>query len=184
MVFFTLSTLTLGLAALTSALPSRTRDTTQRSNFSLALNAVNYLHLSLNAIQSSTIGIMDLIFERQCTYPGTPAYLNNTLLIFTPSVYGYPLGTPYSMSFPSVGDNYGYTVPVTAIFGENGNTGFGESNGVITAKLDATLESFFACNETLDGVDRFALKWGVFKADGGAPDGCVAAQLVESFNVQ
>ena len=52
------------------------------------------------------------------------------------------------------------------------------SGGSIHAKMAAALQSFFACNSTLDGVDQFSLKWDVFKGGGRAPGGRVAAELV------
>jgi len=55
--------------------------------------------------------------------------------------------------------NYGFTVTVTAIFAP------GQGNGQ---------------HCILNGVDQLSLMWGVFKSDGRAPDGCVAAKLVQN----
>ena len=74
--------------------------------------------------------------------------------------------------------------PATAIFGnDEGRTGFGFTDGRLYARMDAAFEHFFACNETLNGKEQFGLKWGVFEANGSSPAGCVAAELVQNFNV-
>jgi hypothetical protein len=86
--------------------------------------------------------------------------------------------------FRNSGDNYGTTVPVTAISGqEEGMNGFSVNNGEITAKLDAALDHFFACNSTIDGKEQLALKFGVYQSNGQAPENCVSAKLVQNFNV-
>jgi hypothetical protein len=183
MVSFTVSAITLGLAALSSALPSSKRalqSTTDSSDFTIGLVAEGYPRITLNAIPSGTLGTLDLVFERPSVYPGTPAYFNGTYLDF--KLQDDP--NPYAMYFEDVGDEYGFTVPVTAIYApgqDNGRDGFSlASDGSIVAPMTAALQSFFACNSTLNGVDQFALKWGVFQSDGGAPDGCVAGKLVQN----
>lgn len=55
--------------------------------------------------------------------------------------------------------NYRFTVIVTAIFAP------GQGNGQ---------------HCILNGVDQFSLMWGVSKSDARAPDGCVAAKLVQN----
>jgi hypothetical protein len=182
MVSFTVSAITLSLAALSSALPSSKRapqSTTDFSDFTIGLVAEGYPRITLNAIPSGTLGTLDLVFERPSVYPGTPAYFNGTYLDF--KLQDDP--NPYAMYFKDVGDEYGFTVPVTAIYApgqDNGRDGFSlASDGSIVAPMTAALQSFFACNSTLNGVDQFALKWGVFQSDGGAPDGCVAGKLVQ-----
>src|SRR6187402_743900 len=79
MVSFTISTITLALAALTTALPIADND---RQYFRLGLHAEGYPYLSLNAIDFGIIGNKDLVFERPSVYPGTPAFLNGTILDF------------------------------------------------------------------------------------------------------
>ncbi|KAE9373392.1 hypothetical protein N431DRAFT_557498 [Stipitochalara longipes BDJ] len=182
MFSFTASAITLGLAALSSALPPSERapqSTTEVNDFAIGLIAEGYPVLTLNAIQSGTLGNLDLVFERPSAYPGTPAYFSGTYLDF--KLINDP--NPYATYFEDVGDDYGFTVPVTAIYApgqDNGRDGFTlASDGSINARMTAALQSFFACNSTLNGVDQFSLKWGVFKSDGGAPDGCVAAKLVQ-----
>ena len=178
MVSFTLSTIALGLAALTSALPAQST-TIRQDRFSLALHAENYPVLSLNAINSSVIGVKSLVFERPSAYPGTPAYLNDGHFLFDLSDT-----QPYAMNIPSVGDAYGVARDVNAPFGEsNGDDGFGLVDGALVARQDAALQAFFACNSTLDGQDILSLKWGVYQADGKAPEDCTAAKLVTNFNV-
>jgi hypothetical protein len=188
MVSFTLSTLVIALATLSTASPTEKRKLSENET-SFALIADGYPVLSLNAIDSGVPGNLDLVFERLSAYPGTPAYINNTLLDFdVPNPPTYGENGPYSMYFQEVGDNYGITVPVTAIFDPSqtaGRKGFTVgSDGSLQPALHAALESFFACNSTLNGVDQFALKWGVFNSNGSAPYACVAARLVENKNVQ
>ena len=176
MVSFTATAMTLGFAALATALPSSKRS----DDFGIALVAEGYPLITLNAIQSGTLGNLDLVFERPSAYPGTPAYFNGTYLDFK---LQNDLN-PYAMYFEDVGDDYGFTVPVTAIYApgqDNGRDGFSlASDGSIAARMTAALQSFFACNSTLKWQEQFSLKWGVFKSDGGAPDGCVAAKLVQN----
>jgi len=180
MISFTAPALTFALAALSSALPSLKRALSP-NEFSLALVAEGYPRLSLNAIPSDTIGSLDLVFERLAAYPGTFAFLNGTYLDFD-------VGGVYAMYFPDVGDNYGFSVPITAIYSvgqNNGRSGFEiASDGSLSARLTSAEQSFFACNSTLNGVDQFALRWGVFKSDGGSPDGCIPARLVQNGNVE
>jgi len=92
------------------------------------------------------------------------------------------------MYFQNVGDNCGFSVPVTAIYsvGQNeGRDGFElASDGSLSARLTSAEQSFFACHSALNRVERFTLRWGVFKSDGGSPDGCVPAKLVQNENVE
>lgn len=131
-------------------------------------------------IRSSTLGTMNLFFQRPSVYTGTPAYLNNTYLNFDIS------GTPYAMDFVSVGDDHGYSVPVTAVFSatqENGRAGFSvSSDGEVQATLTAATQGFFACKRTLEDagpveMEGLTLDWGIFQEDGSAPEGCVFAGL-------
>ena len=183
MVSFSLSTLTtLALAALASARPA-SDDKTSAKYFSLALIAKGYPRLSLNAIQSAVLGSYDLVFERPSAYPGTPAILNGTKLDFHIKDPNQSIDY-YATYFEEVGDSYGTTVPATAIFGnDEGRTGFGFRGGKLYARMEAAFEHFFACNETLNGKEQFGLKWGVFEANGSSPEGCVAAELIQNFNV-
>lgn len=188
MVSFTLSTLAIALATLSNAAPTEKRQLAPGET-SFALIAEGYPVLSLNAINSGVLGNLDLVFERLSAYPGTPAYLNNTLLDFdVPNPPTAGENGPYSMYFQEVGDDYGVSVPVTAIYDPDqtlGRKGFTVgSDGSLQPALHAALESFFACNSTLNGVDQFALKWGVFNSNGSAPYACVAARLVQNKNVQ
>jgi hypothetical protein len=180
----TLSAATLGLAALTSALLAPSSNA-QTNEFILYLDAAGYPSITLNAVESGTLGNLDLVFERPSAYPGTPAYLNNTLLEFD-----YKGSEPgpvhpgiYSANFQDVGDNYGAKVPVTAIYGTNEATeGFGQGpDGTLTATKTAALQSFYACNTTTKGEPILGLFWGVPKEDGSAPDECVLARLVQVF---
>lgn len=128
MVSFTLPTLTLALATLSSALPSTTkRQAVAPGEFVLGLHAENYPYLTLDAIQSSVIGIYDLVFERPSVYPGTAAHVNATHLIFIPgpATKDFTEGTGYSMSVPSLVGVSDGTVAVTANYGDNGDEGFG-----------------------------------------------------------
>ncbi|KUJ08425.1 uncharacterized protein LY89DRAFT_330108 [Mollisia scopiformis] len=181
MVSFTLSTIFLGLAALSSALPSSKREYS-KTKFAFSLQAEGYPALSLNAVQSGTLGNLDLVFQRPSAYPGTPAYFNGTILDFDLSDPNLP--SSYGMYFTNVGDNYGVTVPVTAIYA-GGKEGFSILNdGTLAAPMDAALEHFFACNGTVNGEDILQLKWGVFESNGESPAGCVAATLNQVFNVK
>jgi hypothetical protein len=85
MVANTLSALTLGLAALSSALPSskkkkkRPQSVTQSDDFEIGLIAEGYPLLTLNAIQSGTLGNLDLVFERPFSLPWYPCLLQRNL---------------------------------------------------------------------------------------------------------
>jgi hypothetical protein len=46
--------------------------------------------------------------------------------------------------------------------------------------MTAVLQSFFACNSTLNGVEKFSLLWGVFKSGGDAPGDFVATKLIQN----
>ncbi|TAQ83168.1 hypothetical protein B7494_g8510 [Chlorociboria aeruginascens] len=166
----------LSLAALGASRPAPA--TAVAGDFSLALQATDYPQLSLNAIPSTTSGVLDLVFERLAAYPGTPAYLNASYVDFE-------LGAaePYALYMNNVGDDYGVAVPVQAILGQaNGKTGFSIVEDQLVPTLDSAEESFFACNSTLGGVPQFSLFWGVFNSNGSSPYGCTPATLIQNFN--
>ncbi|KAH6672980.1 hypothetical protein B0J14DRAFT_654704 [Halenospora varia] len=106
MVSFTLPTLTLALAALSSALPS----TTKRQ--AVAPGEFEYT-ISSSSVPPST--------------PGTAAHFNATRLIFIPhpAAKGFTEGTGYSMSVLSLVGASDGTFAVTANYGDNGDEGFG-----------------------------------------------------------
>lgn len=192
MVSLTLSALTLGLEALSTALPASlpTNRNLSPNEFTLALISEDYGRLSLNTIESGVLGNLDLVFDgKPGFYVGKSAYLNNTMLELDTSNFTSIDGSktfPYGVRIEPVGDDYGYTTPVVAGFGNAGATKGFEVNGYdeIVPPIDAALQSFFACNSTLNGVERLQLRFGVYKADGSDPDGCSAASLVQEFNQQ
>ncbi|CZR54027.1 uncharacterized protein PAC_03910 [Phialocephala subalpina] len=171
MVSFTLSALTLGLVALSSARPGK-RNAPAITEYAFTLQAEGYPTLTLNAVNSGTLGNLDFVFERPSVYPGTPAHFNGTKLQFDLNDPNLP--APYGMSFHDVGDNYGITVPVTAIF-DGGKDGFSlAGDGTLGAPMDAAFNHFFACNGTVNGEEILQLKWGVFESNDENPAGCVA----------
>lgn len=190
MVTFTLSTITLRLAALASALPTSTDSKPKplSPNEFTSLQAEGYPLLSLNMRQAASLGNFDLVFERPSAYPGTPAYLNTTRLDFDlttiPSL-ARGLPGPYTAQLQEVGDNYGTKVPVTASFDPDnvrGRTGFEfGDDGSLSARITAALQGFFACTATYNGGEELlGLFWGVYQSNGQAPEGCVPAKLVKS----
>lgn len=144
MVSFILSTLALGLASLTTALP--TQSTARNTEFTMSLVAENYPHLNLVAVQSSVLGNLNLLFRNPAIYTATPAYLNGTYLDFN---YTGQYPGIFSANVPSVGDNYGYTVPVTAIFGqEDGTPGWDQREGQVAfTGMHAALDRLYACSK-------------------------------------
>lgn len=146
--------------------------------------------LSLQAENSGTIGIKNFVFERPSVYSGTPATFNGTYLNFFVNDPNEPATSYYAMHIQEVGDNYDTAVPVQGLFStddSNGTDGFSIStDGFLTAKMTAVLQSFFACNTTsaITGQPILGLKWGVYQANDKAPEGCVGAQLKQMFNAQ
>ncbi|KAF8854428.1 hypothetical protein BDZ45DRAFT_747574 [Acephala macrosclerotiorum] len=174
MVSVTFSAITLGLAALGSAHPSK-RAIAGTPEYVFTLQAQGYPTLTLSATNSRTLSNLDFVFERPSVYSGTPAHLNETKLQFDLGDPDFPSG--YGMYFQDIGDNYGITVPVTAIYA-GGKDGFSiASDGTLGALTDAAFNHFFACNGTVNGEEILQLKWGVFKSNGENPARCVAATL-------
>lgn len=181
MVSTTFATALLSALALTTAAPTA-RDSTacpKSSQFSLALKAANYPVLSLTAEHSSA-GTSSLNFERPSAYPGTPLCISDSRLVFA-----LP-GTdePASAVFAYTGDSYGAKSAITANSGLGGNTGFSIVDGQLAVTKTAALQSFYACNTTVNAVEAFALFYGTQNSDGSAPEGCVIAELVQNFNVE
>ena len=77
----------------------------------------------------------------------------------------------------------GLVVNVIAFPGRNSGTpGFqvgsdGNGGGGIGPPYTSPDQEFFACNQTIDGVEYLALNWGNFNENGSNPAGCVAAGL-------
>ncbi|TVY78371.1 hypothetical protein LSUE1_G004311, partial [Lachnellula suecica] len=135
------------------------------SEFSINLQSASYPILPLVAQESGTLGNFDLVFQRPSAYTGTPAYFNSSRLVFD---YTGTYPGIYAMHYENVGDNYGATVPVTAIFGQDeGTEGLSEgSDGTVQPARTAALQGFFACNVTLGGDEYLGLRFGVPMVDG------------------
>ncbi|CAJ2512064.1 Uu.00g076890.m01.CDS01 [Anthostomella pinea] len=146
---------------------------------------VNGAYVSLNAVSNGT---EDLILEAQrlSVYPGTPAYLTGTspaaaLSFDLTDSTTVPAGV-YGVLVPSVGDNYGYATPVLARK-DYEEFEFSVTNGTISHRLTAALQSWFACLDTVNGEDNYVLKWGVFQSNGSPPAGCATTTVQQNFNV-
>ncbi|KAL2066109.1 hypothetical protein VTL71DRAFT_2180 [Oculimacula yallundae] len=188
MVSFTISALTLGLAALGSSAPTDTTPvaaTTTRSPsqnppaaFPLHLAAPGYEPLPLVAVKGAAIGNYNLVFKNPAVYYATPAYLNNTALAFY--VDGQDLAHPYTMNFGDTIQGPGDLNDVTAIYGFNeAERGLGFADNGVLEYVDGRSIPFFACKGTLNGVEQLSLKIGQAEVDGSAPEGCVVANIVK-----
>lgn len=47
----------------------------------------------------------------------------------------------------------------------------------------AALQNWYACKDTVNGVENYVLRWGVMQTDGNPPEGCQATSMTQNFNV-
>ncbi|KAF2723926.1 hypothetical protein K431DRAFT_310643 [Polychaeton citri CBS 116435] len=185
------------LAGAASAVPAPQSDSVldgqppENQEFALAMTVDGTdTYVSLNAVSNGTLGNLVLQTQRLSVYPGTPAYFNGSAadgmaalnFDLTDSTDEYNKGV-FGLHAPDVGDNYGYSTPVSAIYGFQ-EFAWGSYNGTITHNLNAALEDFFSCEGVINGEKASYLAWGVYQSNGEAPEGCAVTNLVKNCNVE
>lgn len=162
-------------------------------DFGVVLHAPDgpsYLNgLVLRTNPSSIIGNDYLSFERPSAFTPSPAYLNGTAdELNDADKYAYlnfagssADNGDFGARLPQAGDAPGAVYRVESIFGAQ-NAAWKQSGTSLVGKMDAALNGFFACNQTVTPANQgetaiLGLSFGNPKADGTNPDGCVRAEL-------
>ncbi|CAJ2509937.1 Uu.00g058370.m01.CDS01 [Anthostomella pinea] len=182
----TANTLTLALATASGALaaPLAAR---QANEFSLAM-ALGDGVVALTAVLNGT----DIVLEagRLSVYPGQEAHFIGAdaylavILDFTNNTGPLAGYTQYGLVVPDVGHVAGAAATVTAVKDyDDFDFTFSVADGVISHKLTATTNTWFACEDTVNGEQNLVLKWGNSKQDGSLPDGCQPATFIQNFNI-
>ncbi|KAI5369636.1 hypothetical protein Slin15195_G005110 [Septoria linicola] len=127
-----------------------------------------------------------LVAERLAAYPGTPAYINNTLPKDKNGVDYVSLnmdvnGTSYGLSAASVGSAYGRATTVLAVKGQQQEEW--TVGSTIWHKMAAASNLLLACNETVNGEPAVVLSWGIYYSNGSAPAGCAFTSVWRNCDV-